>query len=482
MAAGRDCPPQWLAGLLQEPELGSAWGGADGVGRADAGFGGTSHPKWLSRGRVGGDPPLQQAQLEALAERLGTQVSSVRRQCEADRRTVERRCQQLEAQLHGFAGRLEQHVEGPVQCARDGELRERLSSLQGSVGSLMEEASALARRLESVEDRLAAKSSATEGLARQGARDLQQQVHALERQARLAAAAAEEEQRRQAARQRRTDHLLEDLSWRVGRAEDEQRATSLEVEVQRLAEELSARLGALEELCAAERPAAAPVDALVGARALEEALGASAAKLRDEVAVALEACAGKIVSLESKSSRQSQELTAALAAQRARVDAELERHAAAAARWEAAHARGVEALRAELAEEAARGRRSLEGVMAQLGQKVELAMEASDDGGLPEKVNGLVQRVAGGEALGAALRREMQDLRSALRAEARSALAPRAPPAPPRPPKCSAMQAPALHEQLGALADQLEALDEIASHVEGLDARVKALERDKRPP
>jgi len=158
-----------------------------------------------------------QAPVDQLADRIAAAVAKLQQQHEAEKRSSERRFQQLERQVQGTLGRLE------GDRAREGDTRERWAELQGSLNGLMEENQALGQRVDGLDERIWARTNEAQELARQGVRDLQQQLQAFERQARLAVAAAEESQRRQAAKQRRTEHLLEDFAWRIAKAEEEQR-------------------------------------------------------------------------------------------------------------------------------------------------------------------------------------------------------------------------------------------------------------------
>jgi len=430
------------------------------------------------------------ARLESWTEHLGATVSSLQRQCDAEKRSVDRRFQQLERQLQGVLGRLE--GDGYLRCegSRSGE---RWAELQGSVTGLLEEVQGLARRVDSVDDRLWQRAGGAEELARQGARELQQQVQALERQCRLAAAAAEDTQRRQASRQRRTEKLLEDLEWRLAKTEeehqrprqmDEEGPSALEEQVQGLCgefEAMGARLASVEALQAKlssvgmARGAGVPGDSR-----LEEA-----AEEASDVRSALGVVEGRLAGLESKASAQLEEMRSSVAAVRVKVEGQCQRQGAIAERLEMAHVPTLEALRAEVSNDRARDIRSLEDRLAELGQRVDCALEAADASGIADRTDSLGQRVSAVEALAGALRREAWELRSGLRAELRGAWAggrsggssSRGPVGGAGSGTASSSAEPTIKEQLGAVADQLEALDELADRVNDLNTRVSELEQ-----
>merc|ERR1719265_1816153 len=94
--------------------------------------------------------------------------------------------------------------------------------------------------------------------------------------------------------------------------------------------------------------------------------------------------------------------------------------------------------------------------------------------GLAEKVERLSQRVSGGDASLAGLRRDIHDLRGGMARVAKGTGRGTMPDA------TDEFQS-TIQEQLGAVADQLEALDEVANRVTDLGNRVAALEAGRGP-
>jgi len=466
----------------------------------------------LTSSALGATPKLQ---LDALAERVGSVVVGLQRQCETERRSVDRRFQQIELELQGAMSRLE-GVERKGDRLWDNDYREKFAEIQGSVSGLVDESQALARRLDGMDERLWARTSGTEELARQGARELGQQLQAFERQTRLAAASAEETQKRQAGRQRRAEHLLEDLAWRLAKAEEEVRRggergggcdaagqrdaeraeahlQTAEIRLRELGAEVDvvgARLEAVEARIAAGT-AGASAGGAGGAAGGGGGSGGAAADACIEPASAwprssvtsVEGLERDLEVLERRMSAQLEELAACVASMRVKVDGQVQRQNSLADRIETAHLPVLE----ELAQAQTRELRAMEGHVAEAGQRAELAIE-----GLADKVDCLERRVAGGEAAAVVLRREADELRAALARGARgvrcvvgpgiagpgiacagscglgglagasagaAAAAPR-----------QELLAPAIQEQLGAVADQLEVLDDLASRVQALEA------------
>ncbi|CAK0803629.1 unnamed protein product, partial [Prorocentrum cordatum] len=99
------------------------------------------------------------------------------------------------------------------------EWREKWAEVQGSVSGLHDEQRQLARRLEGLDERLWARTSSLEQ-ARHRSQDLEQQVQAVEHQNQVMAASIEGAQKRQLAKLARSERLLEELTRRVGRAEE----------------------------------------------------------------------------------------------------------------------------------------------------------------------------------------------------------------------------------------------------------------------
>lgn len=432
--------------------------------------------------------PMSSARLESWAEHLSVVVAGLQRQFDGEKRAVDRRFQQLERQLQGALGRLEGGGEH-----REGGARERWAELQGSVTGLMEEVQALARRADGIDDRLWSRASGAEELARQGTRELQQQVQSLERQSRLQGAAAEDAQRRQQSRQRRVEKFLEDFEWRLTKMEEDQRpgqeeegSSAFEEQMQGVCAEveaLQARMAAVEALHAK------PSD-MAGGTSLGPADSRLETSEVSDVRGSVGLLEGRLSSLEAKTSTQLEDLRTTIATVRVKVEGQCQRQGAIAERLEMAHVPTLEALRCEVASERVRDLRAVEDRISELNQKVDRALQATDATRDGEEADSLNHRTSAVEALTGALGREVQELRSHLRAEIRTLLGhgakfgrsgPRGTAATPGHSwpggmATAASLEPGLREQLGAVADRLEALDELADRLGRLEARVVRLE------
>jgi len=200
----------------------------------------------------------------------------------------------------------------------------------------------------------------------------------------------------------------------------------------------------------------------------------------------VEALECRLATFEERASAQLKEACTGLGAVRVKVDGQAQRTSALAERLETAFVPSLEALKADLAEERARDLRNSEGRFAELSRRIDFACEAAE-GDCPEKVEALVPRVASCEASCGATRREVQELRAALRAELRAVMgrssrggssAASGGSGSELPSEAKgALAGPTIKDQLAAVADQLESVDEVVGEVRSLDRRVTALER-----
>jgi len=421
-----------------------------------------------------------QLQIDALGERMGSVVVGLQRQCDTDRRASDRRFQQFERQLQGAIGRLEgDHV-------RDSDWREKFSLLQGSISGLVDESQAISRRVDGLDERLWSRTSGAEEISRQGGRELEMKLQAFERQARLATAAAEESQKRQAARQRRTENLMEDFAWRLQKEEERSgvqgpsgQSQAFEMRLQELSNEVGVSGDRLQNLEAQLE------DAGIFEAAQAVAAEANFCDTVEEEGSEFDGGAsiqGTLQVVErdhrtlERTIAQLEELSAGMASLRVKVEGQIQRQGSLADRLETAHVPALESLRNEFIEARARDLCEAQGRNAELDQKVDLALEALDLEGLVEKVERLAQRASGGEATAASLRREVHDLRGGIarngvrRPVARGVISD------------AAMEFDStIQEQLGAVADQLEALDELSNRVSDLSDRVFGLETAPLP-
>eukprot|EP00930_Biecheleria_cincta_P062788 TRINITY_DN4822_c0_g1_i4.p1 TRINITY_DN4822_c0_g1~~TRINITY_DN4822_c0_g1_i4.p1 ORF type:complete len:1651 (+),score=530.46 TRINITY_DN4822_c0_g1_i4:89-4954(+) len=312
---------------------------------------------------------VMQNQFTALAERINMSVSTLQRQCEADRRRVTQVEKKLETKLD--------------ERSDKGDGRERWAEIQGSVNGLLEETQALARRVEGLDERLWARTSGSE-LSKQRNRELEQQVQALEQQSRLSVAATEETQKRQATKLRRAEHTLEEVVRRMAKVEEEVRQRN---SVSHRDGYLEARLNSLEqnqESFEAEL------------RVLQASLDDGVQQLREEMVANVQDGSGPLdlasahdevfrkfeiglSSLEKKVSCQIQETSASLASLRVKVDGQLSRVASLAERLETAHEPAMDSLRAEISQARSQERRELDAEVHSLKLRMQEAQEANEE-------------------------------------------------------------------------------------------------------
>jgi hypothetical protein len=177
---------------------------------------------------------------------------------------------------------------------------------------------------------------------------------------------------------------------------------------------------------------------------------------------------------ERRLNAQIEELSAGLASLRVKVDGQTQRLSSLSDRMETAHVPAVEALRGDIMEARSRDLCDLQGRIHELEHKTNLSSEGVDFETIAEQMERIVQRVASGEASISSLRRDLNGLRGSF---AR----------PDRPSTKGGHDAaevfhPTIQDQLGAVADQLEAMDELADRVSDLCGRVAGLEAIKTPP
>jgi len=383
-----------------------------------------------------------------------------------------------------MAGRVEgEHLR--ERDLRERDLRERWADMQGSLNGLLEESQALAKRVDGLEERIWTRSSGAEEAARQSMRELQQHFQALERQNRLTSAAAEDAQRRQSSKQKRTDSLLEDFEWRISKVEEECRA-GLAAD-----SNICENSESFRELCSEVEALGTQVAALQSERGMPQVPQVSdepaelPATLLEPLTSSLER---SLAAFEVRTGQQLEELRTSLASVRVKVDGQLQRQNAIADRLETAHVPAIDAIREEFAEQRTRDLSSIEGWIATARQSVDLA--AADTAALTERMDGIARRLSGSEATLRATRKESHNIRVALRA----ALSGRCgtvtgsggsggvgpgslslgSPLEAVPEQTvgliGASAVPAIQEQLSAMADQLDTLDDVVG-------RVRALER-----
>lgn len=475
---------------------------------------GTSLPGWAL------PPPSKE--IEFFTERIGAAVQGLKRQCETEARASDRRFQQVERQLHAAVGRFEGNR------PREEDWRQRFADLQGSVKGLLDETQAVVKRVDGLDERLSQRHLSAEELARQSTREVQQQLHTLERQARLAEAATEDAGRRQAAKQRRLDTMLEDLVWRVSNLEEEHgsngaaataaaaaaavadgsaRLETVEQQLQRLASEVGAvvsRLQAmevsviessafLEEAARAvngeaeekdeesprwpQRYATVVEGAGVGAggSGVNSVVGGSRRNSRDGSTTGagdrgergggggggrreVDGLERELVALDRRLSLQLEELSTSLAAVKVKLDGQVQRQNSISERVETAHLPLIDALRRELGEDRARDMRNIEDNIADLQQRLSGQLDGTTEM-MGEKLDHLESRLTD-EGVRTMVK---QEVKAQVRATGNVGTP-------------AGSKVPAIQAQLNAVADQLEAMEELSAEVIALSARVDAIE------
>jgi len=155
-----------------------------------------------SAGSHGVSPRTPRQSQVASDLRLSVAVAELHRQAEAERKSVCR-------QLHHLERRFQDQLSEPVMK------RERWADLQGSVNGLLEEVTAMGKRIESLDERLRDRTGKCEELTRQKARDLEQQMYAQDSKAQLTLSTSEEHMKRQSAKVKKVVGLVEEHTRRL---------------------------------------------------------------------------------------------------------------------------------------------------------------------------------------------------------------------------------------------------------------------------
>lgn len=441
---------------------------------------------------------LHAPQLEVLAARVSATLTETKRFCEAEAKAAERRSQQLERRVKEVISRAEIDRRGGA----DDRWRERLAELQGTMLGLSEETQSLGKRLDSLDERVFAKTGAAEEMMRQSLRDIERR---LQSQAKVSTVAVEEE-RRQAGRQRRMEQLLQELSWRYeGRGTDpegyqsemeehpdprrhlwqEQTLPPLpsgerdgEVDVNLrdslgtmldITEALSARISQLEawrgEVAPLLEPSASLLEGTLdplhaAGRPLSpmpegDEIDADSSLYLGDLNARVASLAGRLSDQETKATSRFEELTAGLAALKIKVDNQQQRQTVLCDRLEVAHPPTLEVVQTQLAAQE-RELRYLEAEAEQVKLKLQAdstSMLADSLASLSDQVATFGHRTEAAEALLADFRHQVHALGSSLR-DIRSMGRP-----------AHLESTPEMPEQLMALADQLEVVDELVVRI-----------------
>ncbi|CAK0911892.1 unnamed protein product [Prorocentrum cordatum] len=174
---------------------------------------------------------------EAKKERAAREerIKEQRAKREAERRSMQRQIEHMER-------RLQEQIHAPAVG------RERWADLQGSMGGLLEEMSALARRVEGLDEKVRLRSGACEELVRQKTRDLEQLLHAQQQKLAMSAATSEEMSKRLTANVRKLASAVDAQGRRLGSVEERASAAPTAARCRTPTTATPARLSRMESL------------------------------------------------------------------------------------------------------------------------------------------------------------------------------------------------------------------------------------------
>eukprot|EP00927_Polykrikos_kofoidii_P030676 TRINITY_DN26404_c0_g1_i1.p1 TRINITY_DN26404_c0_g1~~TRINITY_DN26404_c0_g1_i1.p1 ORF type:complete len:647 (-),score=144.90 TRINITY_DN26404_c0_g1_i1:82-1989(-) len=317
----------------------------------------------------------------AMEMRISAAVSEVQRQGEADRRGLSR-------QLHDLEKRVFEELSNPTTA------RDRWAELQGSVGGVLEEMTALSRRVESLDEKLRTRTSACEEALKQKSRELEQQAHASQHRTQLSLSTSEEVQKRQSAKLRKVGQVQEDQLRRLSALEElvrrpeqgrqdsikqvELRLQEVEHHQAAFGKELRGFSATLSER-ASQIPSGVPLS-LPTFGGHEGGDHAGSELGGDSPLVAIER---ELVALKQRVSEQLDDHAATLANLRVRTDGQEQRIIAAVDRHTAAAEKvtlpSLESLRAEMAQLRAHDRREFETRLEHCAKRIQAVLEASEE-------------------------------------------------------------------------------------------------------
>jgi len=296
-------------------------------------------------------------------------VSGLQRQHDADRRRLAQLERKLEAKLE----------ESTRESMRENDGREKWAEVQGSVKGLIDETQALTRRVESLDERLWARTSGSEA-EKQRHRDLEQQVQALEQHSRLQAVSSEEAQKRQVAKLLRIDHALEDSVKRLGKLEEDLRTFQSGSQQQH---HLESRLRQVQQqnghLDARVRNLQLQVSESLQVMSVNPAPQEDTAEQGSRMEEAVQATERGMAALEKRITQQIKDLSSALASLRIKADGQVQRVSSLFERLETVNEPVLESMQAELAKARAHDRREIEGDIASLRKWVQEVMEGNEE-------------------------------------------------------------------------------------------------------
>ncbi|CAE8607053.1 unnamed protein product, partial [Polarella glacialis] len=302
--------------------------------------------------------------------RLGIVVAELQRQAADERRSVHRQLEHLERKLQD-------------QMAAPSAGRERWADLQGSVSGLLEEMSALARRVESLDEKARLRSSSCEELVRQRTRELEQQLHAQQQKALLAVSTSEEMSKRQTARLRKISQTAEDQTRRIQALEEVVRRPQDSGSAHASTMRLEARLLELEGQQASLQEEFMTVQVGYGTSSASGGALEAAASPRaggdGSSYDALRALERDLSGLASRTTEQLDEHSVSLANLRVRTDSQEQRLTAAGDRLESVVAPPLEAMRAEIAQFRDHDRQESEARLDHLSRQLQNLSDATEE-------------------------------------------------------------------------------------------------------
>eukprot|EP00930_Biecheleria_cincta_P102028 TRINITY_DN9369_c1_g1_i1.p1 TRINITY_DN9369_c1_g1~~TRINITY_DN9369_c1_g1_i1.p1 ORF type:complete len:1391 (+),score=379.95 TRINITY_DN9369_c1_g1_i1:242-4174(+) len=312
--------------------------------------------------------------------RLGIVVAELQRQLADERRNVHRQLEQLDR-------RLQEQLAAPAVG------RERWADLQGSVSGMMDEMSAMARRVEGLDEKIRLKIGGAEDTIRQRTREIEQQVHGLQQKAFLSVSTSEEISKRTTAKLRKLGQSFEDQERRLRALEEgakrPQDTFSMPQRLESRLAELEGQQASLEEefRSLAASTAAAQVGFGSSAQGRESlqgshtgtALLASSGGIDVDGYESIRALEREIASLAGRTSTQLDEHSAALANLRVRTEGQEQRLAATGDRLESVVSPPLEALRVEMQQLRDHDRTELESRLAHLSRQVKSVSESSEE-------------------------------------------------------------------------------------------------------
>lgn len=333
----------------------------------------------------------------------------------------------------------------------------------------------LTKRVDALDERAWARAQVAEEVARQCGREVQQQVLALQRDARVSAAGAEEVERCQSMRAKRFEHVVEDICSRLSHLEERSRdpgtvgvefehhIEGVEQQVATLSAHLATVCERLETIDCASRHVVLPTVSEGASSAFD------GAPTEDS----------EFAMFRQKVTAQFDDVVGAVATLRIKIDGQHERQSSFAARFESlTEFPTVESFRNDIAEGRARDFREIEHRFAGFDRKFAGLVESMDVDRLMASVEEVGNRLTEHERVFA----EHRQATATFQKQVQRRVQPREDRD--KSPQTSAPSldevAPTLQHRLNLVSDQLELLDDFATNVVSFDGRLRTLERVHR--